>query len=112
MAALFLRRGKCQDVTVEVERIGGQVPPIAVPQGAKFRGSAGECRLMEGVGIADQEIEFGSRYAPAEARVGKRLAKKLAYADFRHDAQDGSAGKKELTHSGNIRRGSVARTVV
>ncbi len=57
---------------------------------------------MEGVGIAYQNIEFGSRYAPAEARIGKRSAKKFAYAAFRHEAQDRSAGKEKLTHSGNV----------
>jgi hypothetical protein len=78
------------------------MPPISVPQGAQFCGAARERPLMEGVGITYQEIQFGSRYAAAKARVGKRLAQEPAYAAFRHEAQDRSAGKHKLAHSGNI----------
>ncbi len=81
------------------------MPPISVPQGAQFCGAARERSLMEGIGITYQEIEFGSRYAAAKARVGKRLTKELANAAFRHEAQDRSAGKEKLAHSGNIEAG-------
>lgn len=78
------------------------MPPISVPQGAQFCGAARERPLMESVGISYQEIEFGSRYAAAKARIGKHVTKEIAYGAFWHESQDRSAGKQKLAHSGDI----------